>query len=78
MLRFLVHLVMTKLHQPPSYLEMYLAMSCDLIPSHNPDASIPVGYEQPRTPQATSCDQPPSHGTQDQGDSSEPAKMAEL
>ena len=67
MLRYLVHLMRTKLPQLSRYLEMYLTTSCDLSPSHGSSASTPVGYEQPQPPQATSCYQPPSHGSQDQG-----------
>ena len=67
MLRFLVHMMRTKLPQLSRYLEMYLDTRCDLTRSQEPCASTPVGYEQPRTPQATSCYQPLSHGPQDHG-----------
>ena len=67
MLRFLAHLMRTRLPQLSRYLDMSLATSCDLPPSHDPSALTPAGYEHPRPPQARSCYQPPSHGPQDQG-----------
>ena len=67
MLRFLVHLVRTKLLQLSRYPEMSLAMSCDLTLSHDPSASTPTGHGQPCTSRARSCYQPPSHGPQDPG-----------
>ena len=66
MLRFLAHLMRTRLPQLSRYLDMSLATSCDLPPSHDPSALTPAGYEHPRPPQARSCYQPPSHGPQDQ------------
>ena len=67
MLRFIFLLMRTRFLQLSRYLKMSLATSCDLSPSHDPSTSTPTGYQQLRPPQTTSCDQPQSHGPQEQG-----------